>query len=369
LHECATVKLLFLAKRHPQQRDLLERPYGRFHHLPVELATLGHDVEVQLCSHRGLPSARIERDGICWSSQDVRTLGLRGWMGALDAALVKFQPNWIIACSDAWYGVVGQRFAKRHNTRLAIDAYDNFEAYMPWNLPLHWAWRRAVRKADLVTAAGPQLAALLQSHRLHGQPAKVLPMAADPEFAPMNKLESRHVFGLPQAAPLIGYVGSWARNRGTGMLLEAFRRARAARPELQLVLSGRPPAHVTAEPGVINLGYIVDAQLPVLLNALDIACIITADTRFGRYSYPAKLCEAMACGVPVVATATAPVRWMLQDRSEHLVPVDDPAAFADRALQMLSQPRADYGPRPTWTLQAGALDRFLTSTSDKSTSE
>ena len=30
---------------------------------------------------------------------------------------------------------------------------------MRWNLPLHWSWRRAVRVADLVTAAGPQLAA------------------------------------------------------------------------------------------------------------------------------------------------------------------------------------------------------------------
>ncbi|HXS74091.1 MAG TPA: glycosyltransferase family 4 protein [Rhodanobacteraceae bacterium] len=353
------MRLTFLCKRHPQQRDLLERPYGRFHHLPAGLAALGHQVRVQLCSYRNLPSGCIERNGVLWSSHDVRGLGVGGLMKALDAETAVFRPDWIIACSDAWYGVIGRRLAKHHRARLAIDAYDNFEAYMPWNLPLHWAWRRALRTAELVTAAGPQLAQLLQSHR-HGEaPAEVLPMAADPEFVPMDKLESRGILGLPETAPLIGYVGSWARNRGTDMLLDAFRRARAAKPNLQLVLSGRPPAHALAEPGVTGLGYIPDARLPVLLNALDVVCTVTADTRFGRYSYPAKLCEAMACGVPVVATATEPVRWMLRDLDRHLVPVNDPVAFAERVLDMLARPEAGYGERPGWREVAGRLDRLL----------
>ena len=36
------MRLLFVCKRHPQQRDLVTRPYGRFFHLPVALAALGH---------------------------------------------------------------------------------------------------------------------------------------------------------------------------------------------------------------------------------------------------------------------------------------------------------------------------------------
>lgn len=359
------MRLLFLAKRHPQQRDLLERPYGRFHHLPVELAALGHNVRVRLCSHRKLPSASIEREGVIWSSQDIRRLGAREFFAAVDAETAAFRPDWIIACSDAWYGVIGRRLAKRHNTRLAIDAYDNFEAYMPWNLPLHWAWRRAVREAGLVTAAGPQLAALLQSHRRGGMPAQVLPMAADPEFVPMGKAQCRRSLQLPVDAPLLGYVGSWARNRGTDLLLQAIRIVRAVRPQVQLVLSGRPPAHAAVEPGVINLGYVGDAHLPVLLNALDVACIITADTRFGRYSYPAKLCEAVACDVPVVATATEPVRWMLRDSRRHLVPVNDPAAFAERVLDMLAEPEASYGETPAWKKIAAKLDRLLTAQTER----
>ncbi|SHM29978.1 glycosyltransferase [Rhodanobacter sp. OK091] len=343
----------------------MERPYGRFYHLPVALASMGHDVGVVLCGHRGRPSIRTSTDGGEWISHDIRTLGPIGLLQRVEHEAAAFRPNWVLGMSDASFGSLAQRVASRCGARLAVDAYDNFEAYMPWNFPLHWLWRRSVRNADLVTAAGPQLAQRLQSHRRGGHDVEVLPMAADPEFTPQDKSQCRQQLGLPHGTPLMGYVGSWARNRGTDMLLDAFRRARATRPDLQLVLSGRPPEYALKEPGVIGSGYVPDAQLPLLINALDIACVITADTGFGRYSYPAKLCEAMACGVPVVATATEPVRWMLGNRPEYLVPVGDTEAFAERILDLLAVPRADYGSRPTWAIQAQRLDYLLTSVSQR----
>lgn len=353
------MRLLFLSKRHPQQRDLIERPYGRFYHLPVALAALGHDVRVQLCSHSHLDSMDAKNAGVLWSSHDVLTLGFRGLLRAVSGEADDFRPDWVIGCSDTWLGWLANRLARRTHAQLAIDAYDNYEAYMPWNLPLHMLWRRSIRAADLVTAAGPQLAHRLQSHRRGGHPVEVIPMAADPEFRLLDKRACRRALGLPTEGHLIGYVGSWARNRGTSMLLDAFRQARALRPELQLVLSGRPPPEALAEPGVVSTGYVADAQLPQLINALDIACVVTADTSFGRYSYPAKLCEAMACGVPVVATDTEPVRWMLAGNTDHLVQPGDATRFAERILALLDMPRSEYGPRPTWHEHAVRLDQLF----------
>ena len=158
------LRLLFLAKRQPQQRDLIERPYGRFYQLPSAMAAHGHDVRVFLCSHRRMGAIDIERDGIHWSSHDLIALGPRRLIAKLSTDARAFRPDWVIGCSDAWFGWLANRVARHTGARLAVDAYDNYEAYMPWNLPLHWAWRRAVRSADLVTAAGPQLASRLQSH-------------------------------------------------------------------------------------------------------------------------------------------------------------------------------------------------------------
>lgn len=343
------MRILFVGKRHPQQRDLIERPYGRFHHLPTALAALGHDVRVLLCSHRKSPGVDIERDGVRWSSRDIALDGptrLLSWVRREAAA---FRPDWVIGMSDAWYGWLAHSISRRVGCRLGIDAYDNYEAYMRWNLPLHWAWRRSLHAADLVTAAGPQLAERLQRQRRSRRTVDILPMTADPVFGPRDRVACRIALGLPPEAPLLGYVGSWTQSRGTHLIVDAFDRIRAVRPDARLVLSGKPPASVLDLPGVIGLGYLPDDRLPLLVSALDVACIVTANTAFGRYSYPAKLCEAMACRVPVVASATDAVAWMLGGRERHLAPPGDPAAFAQRTLSLLRQPTSEYDPLPTWT--------------------
>lgn len=253
------------------------------------------------------------------------------------------------------------------SARVAVDAYDNYEAYMPWNLPLHWLWRHAIARADVVTAAGPQLAARLQQHRSAQTPVEVLPMAADPGFIKMDRLTARKALGLPEYVPLIGYSGGWARNRGTQVLIDSFRLVQRVHADARLVLSGHPPAAVCNEPGIIALGYLEDSQLPMLHNALDVACVITADTAFGRYSYPAKLCEAIACGVPVVATATEPVRWMLQNDARFLAEVANARDIATRILSNLDLGRVDYGARPTWSDVGKNLETLLSSQRDLST--
>jgi glycosyltransferase involved in cell wall biosynthesis len=143
------------------------------------------------------------------------------------------------------------------------------------------------------------------------------------------------------------------------MLLDAFRKLRSNRPGLRLVISGRPPEKILQEPGVLGTGYVADARLPALVNALNVACVITANTGFGRYSYPGKLCEAMACQVPVVATSTDPVDWMLGGRTQHLVPPGDVEAFVHTSQELLSRPINDYGARVTWETQAQKLSSLL----------
>jgi glycosyltransferase involved in cell wall biosynthesis len=353
------VNILFICKRRPQQRDLITRPYGRFFHIPTLLARKGHKVTVVLIDFRGAPAEDLQRDGVNWIGLDARTMGSLRIYNVLKARTSQLGPDWVFGLSDAWTGVIAWRLAASFGAKLALDAYDNYESYMPWNLPLHFLWRHSLGKADLITAAGPQLAQLLGKHARPGVSAEIIPMSADPAFIPMDKSSCRESLELPQQAPLIGYYGSWAARRGTDSMLNIFDQVRSKIPEARLVLSGNPPEHIKNHPGIINLGYLDDQDLPVLVNAIDVACILTRNSRFGKYSYPAKLCEAVACETKVVATDTAPVRWMLGSSNSSLVPVDDPDAFSAKILDVLESKYDDIAPLPDWHQGAEKLERLL----------
>lgn len=353
------MNILFICKRRPQQRDLITRPYGRFFYLPTLLASKGHRVTVALIDFCGAPNEELHRDGVDWIVLDVRSAGIYRTYRALKERAIRQRPDWVIGLSDAWTGVLAWRIAVACGAKLALDAYDNYESYMPWNLPLHLAWRHSLGKADLITAAGPQLAQLLGTHAGNRVKTEVIPMSADPVFVPMDKSYCRKSLGLPPDTPLLGYYGSWAARRGTGNILDIFDQVKLKVPNARLVLSGNPPKHAKNYPGVINLGYLEDLQLPLLVNAINVACIITRNSLFGKYSYPAKLCEAIACGTKVVATDTAPVRWMLQNTIDALVPVDNTDAFSTKVIQALSSKQANAVPLPGWHLGAEKLDQLL----------
>jgi hypothetical protein len=110
---------------------------------------------------------------------------------------------------------------------------------------------------------------------------------------------------------------------------------------------------------VINLGYIDDADMPRVTNAVDVACVVVADTTFGRFSYPVKLCEAMACGVAVAASATAAVSWMLDGDACFLARVGDATDHARTMLQNLGLHIPEYAMPPTWNESARKLAEWI----------
>lgn len=355
------MKILVICKRRPQQRDLLTRPYGRFYNLPIELAALGHDVSVLLIDFIGTETQKLHRDGVNWISLDIKKLGIINFFKQLNSEAASIKPDWLFAFSDTWTGWLAHKLSKKLKCKLAIDAYDNYESYMPWNLPLHYLWRRAIKAAELVTVAGPQLVTLLGKHRRNSNKPIIIPMSADATFIPMEKSLARLHFNLPLDCPLIGYYGSWAQRRGTENLLTIFNQIKLEFPNVKLVLSGNPPKSITAQPGVISLGYIDDKSLPYLVNAIDVACVITRNSSFGKYSYPAKLCEAMACKTAVVATATEPVAWMLGNNQNYLASVDNTKDFSALVIKNINLGKVEYLACENWKSSAIKLSSIINS--------
>jgi glycosyltransferase involved in cell wall biosynthesis len=356
------MNLLFLSKRRPQGRDLYERPYGRFYYLPKLLAERGHNVTLHLASYKADEAIHHYHDNMEWvSTSAARDFGI-GYVKKTAELIRAGKPDYIVGLSDIYYGILADIMGSKFNIPTAIDAYDNYESYIAWAKPLHFLWRRALRRADTVTAAGPNLAALLGRNRPGG--AAVIPMCADPCFHPMDKVACRSALKLPHDRMLIGYCGSIFPNRGIEILFEAMTRLQRTYPGAQLVLSGRLHPSIRLPSDSLYLGYLPDAEVPGLLNSLDVLTVINQNSAFGNHSYPVKLYEALACKVPVVATRTPASEWILNSSAELLVEPGDAGELAEKiVLQLRSKnknPAAVESTQPKeWGASASLYEQLL----------
>ena len=352
------MKILFLCKRRPQGKDLVTTPYGRFFHLPRILAERGHRVSIALLDYKKSQSIEFDAHGMYWSSSP-----LRAYLANVEKQTADLQPDWVVGFSDTYFGILAVRLARRHGLRSCIDAYDNYESYMPWAKPLHWLWRRALRRVDLITAAGPGLASKMAGSESTERVA-VIPMAADPTgFEPRDQMACRELLQLPADRPLVGYCGSMHRSRGVDALFDAIPLVLAERPEVRFIHSGRTWSDVPLPKTITSLGFIDDEKVPILLNSMDVLVVTNRASSFGSHSYPVKLYEAMSCNVPVVATRTLATEWILASHPEYLVEPADAEGLSAAVLSALSQPDVDYRNVPTWDSSCNIFERALLSKS------
>lgn len=359
------MKLLFLSKQHPQQRDLLSRPYGRFYYLPKLLAQSGHDIFVALANYRNAPPVTCQpiiKDNINWYSYPIFTPGHHHYIAQVKTLTRKLRPDYIIGLSDIYFGLLATYLANKHNTRSVIDAYDNYESYIPIAKPLHLLWQYAIRKADIVTAAGPSLANKMQHFRMkNGRPVDIIPMAADPIFHTCHDDRNiRDKFGLPKNCKLIGYTGSIDKSRGIKTLFEAYESIAKPGDSILLVMSGKLDRKIILPERSLHLGYIGDELIPALIQSMDVVTSINTPSMFGNFSYPSKIYEAIACNKPVVSTMTASTSWILRQEPQLLCEANSPSSLAETIIRAFSYGGTyNYENQTSWESSTTAFNQIL----------
>jgi glycosyltransferase involved in cell wall biosynthesis len=211
------------------------------------------------------------------------------------------------------------------------------------------AWRRGIllgaeavacRAAAQVVSVSTADLVDLRRRRLVGPAAGVrIPNAVDTQrFAPGDRTAARQRLDLPADAFIVGTVARLVPQKSVQDLVEAA----LACPEVTLVIVGDGPLRRELEDRAraarerIRFFGARD-DVPDILRALDVFALSS------RWEgEPIALLEAMATGLPCVATAIAGVREVLGDgQLGMLVEVGSPQAMA-RAMRLL---RADPGLR------------------------
>lgn len=195
------------------------------------------------------------------------------------------------------------------------------------------AW--TVRQSAGVGVVAEELGGLLRELAAP-VPATLLVNGIDfDRFAPAARAPARAALGLPSRGRLVLYVGRLAPGKGLPTLLDATECLLAGVPDARLALVGTGPLAATlraraARPPlagrVLLPGEVPHEDVPRWLAAADVLALPSEGE-----GCPTVVCEALACGRPVVSTPVGDAGWLVGDGGGRIVPVGDAAALA-RAL-------------------------------------
>lgn len=170
---------------------------------------------------------------------------------------------------------------------------------------------------------------------LSGERITVIPNGIDP--APYARAAPA-ALGLPASAYAVGFVGRFEPRKGVRELAAAWPTVAAALPEAHLVIAGHGEiegelrATLAHAPRVHWLGF--TANVASLMRALDVVAVPSHYEGFGLVAV-----EAMAAGVPVVATDASSLPEIVRDGVEgRLVPPRDPTALACALIELARDP-------------------------------
>lgn len=184
--------------------------------------------------------------------------------------------------------------------------------------------------AGLLIASGQAITRICEPVR-HGDRIHEVPHGIDlTQFAERTTVPEH---------PLILFLAGLAPRKGVFTLLEAFTSVVAQIPSARLVIAGgvgdelaAVRRHVDAMScaGITVTGAVAPADVQDVMRAHSVYCLPSYGEPYGM-----SVLEAMACGLPVVATRAGGIPDLVTDEGARLVPVRDPVRLAAALVEVL----------------------------------
>jgi teichuronic acid biosynthesis glycosyltransferase TuaC len=366
------MKILVLTKRQYMGKDLLDDRFGRFREFPLELSRLGHTVEGIAFSYRNRAEGSFVDPpspgdpSITWHSMNLLNgfrPGIGKYLRRTRRIVQESRPDIIWSCSDAYHAIFGYRLAKEFQTKCVIDLYDNFEAFTASKIPgVVTLFKKAVQKADGVTCFSARLADYIIRTYPRSLPTAVIENGVRTDlFHDRDRADCRKALGLPENAKIIGTAGALDRSRGIETLFRAFEMLAAEDDQIHLALAGprKRSLRIPNNSRVHDFKTLAQVEVACFINALNLAVVCYRDSAQGRYSFPQKAYEILACGVPMVAAAVGSMNDLLVKYPECLFEPENAYSCAEAICLQLKKPTVIDLDVPSWSDLAKRLEAFF----------
>jgi len=216
---------------------------------------------------------------------------------------------------------------------------------LQWMEKKKWVYsltRPLLAGADRVVCLTQATQKWLEGRGIMGGRACLIPNGVDTDlFCPRDKIPLQQELGLPPQTPILLYVGSLIPRKGLQVLIDAIPLMKAAKERLLLVLVGEgedrlkleeKSGHLGLTQRIRFVGALPPEQIPLWMAAADLFALPSFYEGF-----PNVLLEAMASGLPVVATDIPGNRDALRaEETGLLVPAGDPQALATALDKMVA---------------------------------
>lgn len=232
-----------------------------------------------------------------------------------------------------------------------------------------WGWQRS---ADLVLADAAYTARAGEEYL--GRPVQLLPSGTDPQRFrpdPARRAEARRRLGFREDEVVLLNVSALEKRKGTWRVIEALPGLLERCPNVRYLVLGKGDQEAALRQQVqeLGLGDVVvfggtTPDLPPYYNAADIF-VMLSDSEAGSVA----LLEAMASGLPVLASDAGGFREVVDDGSGWFSPLDSPARLVELLEEAVRDPtgRACRGQaarqavidRFSWSSLANQLVRIL----------
>ncbi len=278
-----------------------------------QLEALGHEVTVFTL---GEPDPAGEEPGVVRSP--AVSLGDTGYYWSMRytrAAQALLQEMEIIHCHHLYMGVeMAHRYGR---CPIVYTNHTRYDLYMGTYIPLpqpaadalmRQVWPDFTDLADVVIVPSESVRRVMLDFGVT-RPMVVIENGVDLRpFHQVSKPLCKSELGVPDSAVLFIYVGRLAEEKNLHLLLEQFAIAQGIVPEIWLMLVGSGPSMAGLKQLVVELdiasqvsftGAITYENLPGYLAAADV--FVTASV---SEVHPLTVIEAMATGLPVIASAS-----------------------------------------------------------------
>ncbi|MEJ5327113.1 MAG: glycosyltransferase family 4 protein [Candidatus Bathyarchaeia archaeon] len=243
--------------------------------------------------------------------------------------------------------LIAAKIAKKYGKPVVLTQHNTFIEYENslWD---HVEWlndcaigREALKASDRIVVVSNATRNYVLSLGADPKKVCVLHNGVDVDrFKPLAGVrdEMRKKLGIPEASRVVLTVRRIVYKNGVDTLIDSAEKSIRKNPRLVFLVVGKGPDFEKVKEKIVQLGiqenfrltgFVSDDDLPFYYNAAD---FFVLPSKSGE-GLPLVALEAMACGLPVIATNVGGISEIMKEECGKLVPPNSPDVLAEAILE------------------------------------